>query len=41
MGKSQKGLKEAVNFCITMVLKGKAIDPKSPDMEKSSPTSSR
>jgi cytochrome c553 len=32
MGKSQKSLEEAVNFCIEMALKGKAIDPKSTDM---------
>lgn len=32
MGKSQKSLEEAVNFCIEMALKGKAIDPKGPDM---------
>jgi cytochrome c len=32
MGKKQKGLEEAVNFCIEMALKGKAIDPKGKDM---------
>lgn len=32
MGKSQKSLEEAVNFCIEMALKGKAIDPKGSDM---------
>lgn len=32
MGKSQKGIEEAVNFCIEMALKGKAIDPKGTDM---------
>jgi len=32
MGKSQKSLEEAVNFCIEMALKGKAIDPKSTEM---------
>lgn len=32
MGKSQKSLEEAVNFCIEMALKGKPIDPKGPDM---------
>ncbi len=32
MGKKQKGLVEAVNFCIEMALKGKAIDPKGTDM---------
>lgn len=33
MGKKQKGLEEAVNFCIEMALKGKAIDPKSEQMK--------
>jgi cytochrome c len=32
MGKKQKGLEDAVNFCIEMALKGKAIDPKGADM---------
>ena len=32
MGKKQKGLEAAVNFCIEMANKGKAIDPKSADM---------
>lgn len=32
MGKKQKGLEEAVNFCIENALKGKAIDPKGSDM---------
>lgn len=32
MGKKQKGLEDAVNFCIEMALKGKAIDPKGTDM---------
>lgn len=32
MGKKQKSLEEAVNFCIEMALKGKAIDPKGTDM---------
>jgi len=32
MGKTQKSLEEAVNFCIEMALKGKAIDPKGADM---------
>ena len=32
MGKTQKSLEEAVNFCIEMALKGKAIDPKSSEM---------
>lgn len=32
MGKKQKGLEGAVNFCIEMALKGKAIDPKGADM---------
>jgi cytochrome c len=33
MGKKQKSLEEAVNFCIEMALKGKAIDPKSDQMK--------
>ncbi|MEK6673011.1 MAG: hypothetical protein AABY42_05985 [Nitrospirota bacterium] len=33
MGKSQKSLEEAVNFCIENALKGKAIDAKSDDMK--------
>jgi hypothetical protein len=33
MGKKQNGLEEAVNFCIEMALKGKAIDPKSEQMK--------
>ncbi|MDA8162590.1 MAG: hypothetical protein M0022_06760 [Desulfobacteraceae bacterium] len=33
MGKKLKGLKEAINFCIGKAMKGKAIDPKSADME--------
>lgn len=33
MGKKQKGLEEAVNFCIEMSLKGKAIDPMSEQMK--------
>ncbi len=32
MGKKQNGLEEAVNFCIGMALKGKAIDTKGADM---------
>ena len=32
MGKTQKSLEEAVNLCIEMALKGKAIDPKSSEM---------
>lgn len=32
MGKKQKSLEEAVNFCIENPLKGKAIDPKGADM---------
>ncbi len=32
MGKKQKGLEEAVNFCIVNALKGKPIDPKGADM---------
>lgn len=32
MGQKQKGLQEAVNFCIVNAMKGKAIDPKSEDM---------
>lgn len=32
MGKKQKDLKAAVNFCIEMALKGKPIDAKSADM---------
>jgi cytochrome c peroxidase len=31
-GKKQNGIEEAVNFCIEMTLKGKAIDPKGTDM---------
>jgi cytochrome c len=33
MGKKQNSLEEAVNFCIVMALKGKAIDPKSEQMK--------
>lgn len=33
MGKQQKSLGEAVNFCIENALKGKAIDPKSEQMK--------
>jgi len=33
MGQNQNSLEEAVNFCIEMALKGKAIDPKSEDMD--------
>ncbi|MCL5061651.1 MAG: hypothetical protein M1443_00380 [Nitrospirae bacterium] len=33
MGKKQKSLEEAVNFCIEMAIKGKAIDPKSDQMK--------
>ncbi|MBI5213711.1 MAG: hypothetical protein HY957_10150 [Nitrospirae bacterium] len=33
MGKKQKSLEEAVNFCIENPLKGKAIDPKSDQMK--------
>ncbi|GAB4538795.1 MAG: cytochrome c peroxidase [Thermodesulfovibrionia bacterium] len=33
MGKSQKGLEEAVNFCIVNANKGKAIDVNSPEMQ--------
>ncbi len=32
MGKKQNSLEEAVNVCIEMALKGKAIDPKSEEM---------
>lgn len=32
MGKKQNGLEDAVNFCIGMALKGKAIDTKGMDM---------
>ncbi|MCX7794806.1 MAG: hypothetical protein N2257_10465 [Thermodesulfovibrionales bacterium] len=32
MGKKQKSLEEAVNFCIEMALKGKPLDPKSQEM---------
>lgn len=32
MGKNQNSLEEAVNFCIEMALKGRAIDTKSEDM---------
>jgi mono/diheme cytochrome c family protein len=32
MGKSQKSLEEAVNFCIENALKGKALDPKGKDI---------
>lgn len=32
MGKTQKSIEEAVNFCIEMANKGKAIDAKSPEM---------
>lgn len=33
MGKTQKSLEEAVNVCIEMAMKGKAIDPKSEQMK--------
>ena len=33
MGKTQKSLEEAVNFCIVNASKGKAIDPNSADMK--------
>ena len=33
MGKTQKSLEEAVNICIEMANKGKAIDPKSEQMK--------
>ncbi len=33
MGKTQKGLEEAVNFCIVNANKGKAIDAKSEQMK--------
>ncbi len=33
MGKTQKSLEEAVNFCIENASKGKAIDPKSEQMK--------
>lgn len=33
MGKKQKGLRNAVNFCIENALKGKAIDRKSEQMK--------
>lgn len=33
MGKTQKSLEEAVNFCIENASKGKAIDPKSDKMK--------
>lgn len=33
MGKTQKSLEEAVNFCIENALKGKPIDPKGSDMQ--------
>jgi cytochrome c len=33
MGKKQNGLEEAVNFCIEMSIKGKAIDTKSDQMK--------
>ncbi len=32
MGKTQKSIEEAVNFCIEMANKGKAIDAKGPEM---------
>ena len=32
MGQKQNSLEEAVNVCIEMALKGKAIDPESEDM---------
>lgn len=32
MGKKQKGLEGAVNFCIENAMKGKSIDPKGADM---------
>jgi len=33
MGKTQKSLEEAINFCIVNALKGKALDPKSKEMQ--------
>ncbi|MFN3504867.1 MAG: hypothetical protein ACK4Y7_01475 [Caldimicrobium sp.] len=33
MGKNLKSLEEAINLCIEMALKGKALDPKSKEME--------
>lgn len=33
MGKTQKSLEEAINFCIVNASKGKAIDAKSEDMK--------
>ena len=33
MGKKQKGIEEAINFCIVNANKGKAIDPKSEQMK--------
>ncbi len=33
MGKKQNSLEEAVNFCIEIALKGKAIDPNGKDMK--------
>jgi len=33
MGKKQNSIEEAVNFCIEMAIKGKAIDPKSGQMK--------
>lgn len=33
MGKTQKSLEEAVNFCLEKASKGKAIDPKSEQMK--------
>ncbi len=33
MGKTQKSLEEAINFCIEMALKGKPLDPKSKEMQ--------
>lgn len=33
MGKTQKGLEEAINFCIVNANKGNAIDPKSGQMK--------
>ncbi len=33
-GKTQKSLEEAINACIVMSLKGKALDPKSQEMQE-------
>lgn len=34
MGKKQNSIEEAVNFCIEMAIKGKAIDPNSQEMKE-------